>query len=684
MILSPFSEHRPLRNTPLLLIVALSGCAAQSAESRQLPSSLALPGMFSNGMVLRGGSTANVFGTATPGDRVTVNPSWLTSEVTVTADAQGRWQGVIDTRAPHGPHTLDISTSTNEQIAFEDVLLGEVWLCSGQSNMVWELRRLARAGYQPAIEALNAPQSERVRYLQVPDVATRSPLRDIEGQWHHITAENVADCSGVAYWFGKEMQGELKIPVGLIVSDWGGTPAEAWTSELGMELFPGVLRREGKPANGDTASALFNGMIAPLAPYSLSGAIWYQGESNTDRPNQYDELLPRMIRDWRELFGEAFPFGVVQIAPFNYGEKSHASGLVREAQTRVLNIPRTGLVVTADVGNARDIHPAEKVTVARRLATWAIAEKAGDTSEAQSPVYSSMEREEARLRIHFHPPQPLIARGEAIADLLIAGPDGTFMPATGIVDGTTLLVSNPVIRDPVAARYAFGTPSPGTLFTESGLPVSPFRTDELPLAIEPEADPHLMHVVILAIDPDDEPRAMGADKLADAPQLGQTRLFKDDQHDVAGLAGEWVSLWPISRSDTTFGLELGLGIELARLKPRDHVAVIKMSDRSLSSLETPGALWDLPPVARALQKLRAEGWTPHIAGMVIDRKWSRHAIAGMPGSQEVPLLFLDRETDAQKPQENHVFRLPKEILKASPDPELVLKLGRQIVRSLRR
>ena len=663
----------------MLLIAALSGCAAQSAESQELPNSLALPGMFSNGMVLRGGSTANIFGIATPGDWVTVTPSWSTSGMTVTADAQGRWQVVIDTRAPHGPHTLDISTSTNERISFQDVLLGEVWLCSGQSNMVWEIRRLARAGYQPAIEALSAPQPKRVRYLQVPDVATRTPRRDIEAQWRHITAENIADCSGVAYWFGLEMQTARKVPVGLIVSDWGGTPAEAWTSEVGMELFPDVLRREDKPANGDTASALFNGMIAPLAPYSLSGAIWYQGESNTDRPDQYDELLPRMIRDWREQFREEFPFGVVQIAPFNYGEKSHASGLVREAQTRVLDIPRTGLVVTADVGNARDIHPAEKVTVAKRLAAWAIADKGGNTSGVQSPVFRSVERESGRLRIHFKPSLQLTAPSGTVADLLIAGADGTFLPAVGTIDGTTLLVSNTAVNNPVAARYAFGTSSPGTLFTESGLPVSPFRTDELPLAIEPEADPHLMHVVILATNPDHEPQARDADDIADAPQLGQTRLLEDDQHAVASLAGEWISLWPRARKDAAFGLELGLGIELARLKPRDHVAIIKLGVREPEPLKTPNELQGLPAVAVAIQKLRAEGWKPQIAGIVLDRAWAPEPLTGTQGP---PTVLLDRSPDARKPGKNQIFKLPKEALESNPDPELILELGRRIATTL--
>lgn len=642
-----------------LSLIVFSGAAAGDVR---------LPAVIGGNMVLQQQAEAAIWGWADAGERVTVRGSWGAQAAKATADATGKWKTTLKTPAAGGPHTVTIEGKNT--VTLHNVLIGEVWVGSGQSNMEWEVRQADNARQET--RRANIPE---IRLFQVPRVTAQTPRDDVEASWVVCTPETVEGFSAVSYFFGRELHEELNVPVGLIHTSWGGTPAEAWTSEATLrEQFPefgeGIdvvknpaqhmerLRRENErrigayeeaiarfdtgtqqnwqnpgldtgdwkemelprtwsgtdladvdgvvwfrrvtnlppswarsdlelhlgpiddidtvwvngrrigttsgwdlprvyripasalrvgpnviavrvidtfseggfggteeqmrigpvgadakacatvartwqykvsaerlprelpglpvmgttPYNQNSPTTLYNAMLAPLMPYRIAGAIWYQGESNVGRHDQYAKLFPAMITDWRKHWGiGAFPFYYVQIAPYDYGDASDpASALLREAQLKTLSaVENVGMAVTMDIGEERDIHPRNKQDVGRRLALCALANDYGRDVVCHGPIYREMEVEDAAVRLSFdHADGGLVAKGGELTGFAVAGEDKVFVPAKAVIDGETIVVSSEQVANPVAVRYAFTNWARPNLFNGAGLPASSFRTDD--------------------------------------------------------------------------------------------------------------------------------------------------------------------------------------------------------------
>lgn len=623
---------------------------------------ITLPKVIGDHMVLQRETEAAIWGWAKPGDHVRVRGSWMNEDRTVEVRSDGRWVVRIPTPEAGGPHTITISDGTT--ITLTDVMSGEVWLCGGQSNMEWPIRALVSGDAAKTIAEANDPD---IRVFEVKRNVSLQPQADCEANtWGPMTSERAPEFSAIAYFFGKKLQEELGVPIGLIESNWGGTRVEAWMSpealapfdeydgeletiklatgdpgnraELvekrtaqwwetldpgapkgwsdagfddsawsamnlpatlamdGLGNFDGIVyfRRTvelpagwaGKPitlslgpiddyddvwvngvhigsthgenqwnvprkyevpgkavragantiavrmldtsgpggingsdgqmfvqredmlvpvagpwkyargaAAGDlpprpaaisagpnTLTALYQGMITPLLPYTVRGAIWYQGESNVGNAARYETLFPAMIEDWRRSFEcGPFSFYFVQIAPYNYGNDNGAAAMLRDSQRKTLSLEHTGMAVTMDIGNPGDIHPRNKRDVGDRLARWALAKDYGRTDVVYSgPLYKSSEAiANGRMRVHFdHTEGGLSAKGGDLTHFLVAGADHNFVPAKAEIDGDSVVVWSPDVTNPVAVRYGWGAADEPNLFNGAGLPASSFRTDD--------------------------------------------------------------------------------------------------------------------------------------------------------------------------------------------------------------
>jgi len=644
---------------------ALFGALCLALSPLTANADVRMPSIFSDHMVIQRDTDAPVWGWADPGEPVSVTCSWNKEVVSTKAGDDGRWMTKLPTPGAGGPHTITIQGKNSVSIA--GVLAGEVWICSGQSNMEWRVN-----GSDNAEEEIKNANWPMVRHFDVRNVTSTTPKDDCQGKWTTCSPATVGGYTAVGYFFGRKLHTDLGVPIGLIATNWGGTVAEAWTSEgtlaanfpefgpaldqiakmregggsnlsavqlawwkglekkgpgvtgkwmtasyddstweatsvpnnwstVGLGDFDGCVwyRREveipgswiGKnlvlelgPADdmdrvwvngqlvGETTvqgkhqearryvvpesciagsevqitvcvvdtggvgslgskpedmrlqmadvsdgvsigisgewryqkgvslsdvgdfprqasfhanspTALYNGMIAPLVPFSIRGAVWYQGESNRGRAPQYRKLFPAMIQDWRESWGQGdFPFGFVQIAPYGYGGDTGQAAALREAQTMTLSLPNTGMAVTMDIGNPRDIHPRNKQDVGHRLAIWALAESYGVKELVYSgPMYASHEVQGDSIRLSFdHVHGGLVAEGGAPSHFTIAGADKVFHPATAAIDGDTIVVRSAAVSEPVAARYAWGAADQPNLENAEGLPSPSFRTDDWP------------------------------------------------------------------------------------------------------------------------------------------------------------------------------------------------------------
>ncbi|HTF21668.1 MAG TPA: sialate O-acetylesterase [Chryseolinea sp.] len=446
---------------------------------------LRLPGLFSDHMVIQQNATVAIWGWSHPTQDLMIKVSWDTVTMKTKSANTTFWKTTIKTPPAGGPHTITIIAG-NEKRVIDDVLSGEVWLCSGQSNMEWSMA--AAGDGKTIIGQINDPQ---IRLFQVPKSAADARQTRGEGIWTICDKNSVAGFSAVGYFFGKKLNENLKLPVGLINASWGGTPAEAWVPAEIIEADD-VLKQaankqiDDKPWCPTRSAVVFNAMINPLLPYKVAGALWYQGEANTAAPATYKQLMETLITDWRKEFQTDFPFYYVQIAPFKgYGEIEKGT-LVREQQVQMQSIPNTGMVVISDlVDNVADIHPQFKKPVGERLANLALAKTYGQSGIVyQSPQYASMKVEKSRVRIAFdHAADGLLSRGGAPNEFFVAGADHKFYPATAKIDGSTLVVSAKEVKEPVAVRYAWANGALGNLFGKSGLPVSSFRTDDWPILV---------------------------------------------------------------------------------------------------------------------------------------------------------------------------------------------------------
>jgi sialate O-acetylesterase len=368
-------------------------------------------------------------------------------------------------------------------------MIGEVWLCSGQSNMDWGLGGLE----QGKAEAPNATNT-KIRFFTVPKTTSQYPQINLEGEWKVCSPDEAKNFSAVGYFFGKKLQGDLNVPVGMINSSWGGTAAEIWTPKEVIENDP-VLLAEAKKIKTDWLgwpiiySYSYNGMIYPITNFRIKGALWYQGESNTGANATYTSLLSKMIHSWRKEWEYDFPFYLVQIAPYAYGGGDIGARL-REAQSKVAQtVPSTGIVVISDlVDDVKDIHPKNKKDVGLRLANYVLGDHYGKTGfNYKNPTYKSMSVEKDKVIITFNnASQGLMSKDGAPKDFWIAGEDKKFVRADAKIVKNTVVVSSKSVKKPVAVRFGFTNTSTPNLFSKDGLPVDLFRTDDWEVMTEPQ------------------------------------------------------------------------------------------------------------------------------------------------------------------------------------------------------
>jgi sialate O-acetylesterase len=474
-------------NAPLLL-----------AQQQPEPRTLRLGCLFKDNMVLQQQSDAAIWGIAESGQLVSIETSWDNKVTKATAGEDGKWRTTIETPAAGGPYELKIKTDDHD-IELTNVLIGEVWICSGQSNMQWKLRGFGVEHFKEDVEKANHP---KIRFCQVDQTLALKPKDDVKASWSVCTPKTALEFSAVAYFFGDKLREKLDVPVGLISTNWGGSSGEAWMNqdailgefpELEQTLngYDELIQKHGaehsrsqkipKGLNHKMPSVLYNGMLKPLIPFTMRGVIWYQGESNVERPTQYRKLFPKLIGNWRSEWGQGdFPFYFVQIAPYHYRNKELPAALLREAQFQTLKVPNTGMAVTMDIGNPNNIHPKQKKPVGERLALMALANDYGATDLVHSgPQYISHNIESNQIRLKFnHLGSGLASRdGQPLSHFSIAGKDKVFHPASAAIDGDSIRVSSKNVTQPVAVRYGWGNSDEPNMMNKQGLPSSSFRTD---------------------------------------------------------------------------------------------------------------------------------------------------------------------------------------------------------------
>ena len=483
-----------------------------------------LPGVFSDNLVLQRGIAIPIWGWAGDGEKVTVT---LGGKSVSALPVNGKWLVKLPKQKAGGPLTLTVEGKN--RIVLKNVLIGEVWVCSGQSNMEWPLNRSFESGKDIADSA-----NPNLRLFTVPKLKANEPVDDVKASWQECNAETVKGFSAVAYYFGRDLQKALGVPVGLIHTSWGGSPAEVWMSQDVLESNPRYhseildsyaesfkryeadlakwkkevedLKQEGKPPArnqpglGWKPTELYNGMIAPIIPYAIKGAIWYQGESNAGRADQYRSLFADMIRNWRRDWKQGdFTFLAVQLAPWDKARKRTIEEItasagdsdwaeLREAQVLATQIlPRVGIAVITDVGDKDDIHPTKKEPVGARLALQAQRIAYREKLVASGPTYKSMKVKDGRIILKFRDVDGgLDAAGGALKGFSICGADRKFVWANAEIHGDTVVVSSPSVPSPVAVRYGWADYPVVNLFNKAGLPASPFRTDDFPLTTAPK------------------------------------------------------------------------------------------------------------------------------------------------------------------------------------------------------
>jgi len=439
-----------------------------------------LPSLFSNNMVLQQQSNVNFWGYAIPSASVTLTTSWNNKTYQIQADSKGRWQTQVNTPIAGGPYTIRLSDG--KEMTLKNILIGEVWVCSGQSNMEMPMRGNS-SPILNANEIISNAANPELRLFHVQRATSLTPQEDSQGQWEETNPASAREFSALAYQFGEKLQRILKVPVGLVLSTVGGTMIESWMSAKSLQPFPEVA----VPKSLDTVQAphklsttLFNGMIAPLTHYPIKGFIWFQGESNRHEAELYERLFPAMVSDWRQHWNLGdLPFYYVQIAPLNSRDATRNGPRLREAQLNAsLVIPNCGMVSALDVGMEHDVHFMDKTTLAQRLSYWALGHTyhiAGINYKA--PLYKAMEIEGSKAVLTFDYAPYLTAYGKTITLFEVAGADRRFFPAKASIKANQVTVYSDEVPKPIAVRYAYKEWVEGELYNNDGLPASSFRTD---------------------------------------------------------------------------------------------------------------------------------------------------------------------------------------------------------------
>lgn len=456
-----------------LLLLCVCTCMNVSGQVR-------LPNVVSSNMVLQQNATVRLWGWSGPKEKIKVHLPWSNTIDSTVAGADAKWVINIKTPAAGGPYTITIQASNT--VKLENVLIGEVWVCSGQSNMEW----CGNFGLKDVKAEYPTCADDKIRFFQIPRTTSEYPQDDCAGKWVACDSNSLKSFSAIGYFFGKNLRKDLNVPIGLVNTSWGGTAAELWTPTplvLNDADLKGSSDKLGQPGVWQNMpGVLYNAMIAPITKMKIAGTLWYQGESNVGTNYAYTKLFSTMITAWRKAWNDEFPFYFVQIAPYKYGANIRGA-LLREAQTNTLTLPRTGMTVISDlVEDTNNIHPQNKHDVGLRLANRAMSELYGKTGLAyQSPLYDKMEKKDGKIIVYFkYAEGGLKVNGKKATEFYIAGADQVFVPADVKVDGNKVIVSAKGVKAPEAVRFSFTNTAIGNLFSSTGLPVGPFRTDAWP------------------------------------------------------------------------------------------------------------------------------------------------------------------------------------------------------------
>ena len=457
------------------------GQAAAQAEVK-------LPSVFDDHMVLQQGQKLPIWGWADPGESVTVSIAGQTKKTKAGKD--GAWDVHLKPlKASKTPVAFSVKGSNS--IEFEDVLVGEVWLCSGQSNMEWRVSQSDNPK-----EEIAAAKHPLIRHIKIPHRPSATPEKDVtpeRGGWEVCSPETVGSFTGVGYFFARNLLDELDVPIGLLGCNWGGTRIEPWTTPSGFKSVPALKeiadkldtfpqKRDNGSINHQSALALHNGMISPINPYGIRGALWYQGESNNGEGMLYYEKKKALINGWRDIWNnKKMPFYFVQLAPYKYGGEPTRLAGIWQAQLETLKVPHTGMAVTTDIGNIRDIHPRNKQEVGRRLALWALTKDYGKKGiEYSGPLFKSARFRKDTAIVRFtHADGLKSTNGQALSHWEVAGEDEKFAAAQAEIKGSTVVARSDTVKKPKFVRFGYHQEAEPNLANGAGLPASPFTTGEV-------------------------------------------------------------------------------------------------------------------------------------------------------------------------------------------------------------
>jgi sialate O-acetylesterase len=444
---------------------------------------ITLPALVGDNMVLQQQSEVSLWGKAKARTTVTVLTSWNGKKYTAQSSTDGAWRMKVSTPAAGGPYT--ISLSDGEALLLKNILIGEVWVCSGQSNMSMPMIGYKNQPIKDSNAELLLANNHNIHLFTVARTAIRTPQDDCVGSWEVSSPKTARIFSAIGFEFGTILEQSLRVPVGIIHTSWGGTTIEAWMSEESLKDFPHakvIPASDTSQVGPRNPASLYNGMIYPLLSYGIRGFLWYQGESNAADYGRYTSLMKAMITDWRAKWGQGnSPFYYVQLAPFKYPNNQDNSPYLREAQLRAMKeLPEVGMAVAMDVGEENYIHPSNKSDISKRLAYWALAKTYGWDGLAYSgPVYESMQVKDNKIQLTFsYADNGLSSMQKELTGFEIAGSDRVFYPAQATINAQGLIASSDRVPNPVAVRYAFKDWVVGSLYNVEGLPASSFRTDE--------------------------------------------------------------------------------------------------------------------------------------------------------------------------------------------------------------
>jgi sialate O-acetylesterase len=438
-----------------------------------------LPNYITDNMIVQQNSVMKIAGSAAADSKVTVWATWDSHPMQTKADKNGNFEISLPTPAAGGPYSIIIADK-DSKVKIGNVLSGEVWLCSGQSNMEFPIE-----GWSSVMDADHVVSTARnpdIRLLQVKRGTSLAPMDDIEVNmrgWVEA-APNTMGFSAIAYFYAKELRDSLRVPVGVIDATWGGTPAEAWTSSEYLKDIPGFEIHKQQEENRECPSVLYNAMIHPLRDFKVKGVLWYQGCNNVGRAKQYEPLFQSLIKNWRNTWGEDFPFYFVQLAGYRAPQAVQPDSewaALRNAQSKALQLPNTAMVSAIDLGNPGDIHPREKQTVAHRLALTALGRDYGFDTNYKAPLCISTKNKGDRIILEFD--DDLTATSSTMLGFIIGDINGNFDQAiVKKIDNRTLELYSPLVKKPICARYNWADFPNGNLYSPHGIPVAPFATDK--------------------------------------------------------------------------------------------------------------------------------------------------------------------------------------------------------------